>query len=78
MKKIAGSVLELYAKVIFLLDKYQLKIWFENAVFLFNIVEIEKVLLKCFPPCDQTIPFAYGCSFTLHISYENGMIDQMG
>ena len=29
-------------------------------------------------PSDQANPFAYSCSFTLHTSYKNGMLDQMG
>ena len=55
------------------------KIWVENPVFaIFNIKEIEEVLLKCFPPRDQTNPFAYCCSFTFHTSYKNGMIGHGG
>ena len=45
---------------------------------LFNIQEIEKVLLKCFPPRDQTNPFAYSCGFTFNTSYKNGMIGHGG
>ena len=30
------------------------------------------------PPRDQTNPFAYSCSFTLHTSYKNGMIGHGG
>ena len=30
------------------------------------------------PPCDQTNPFAYCCSFTFHTSYKNGMIGHGG
>ena len=39
--------------------------------------------MKCFPPYlppprDQTKPFAYSCSFTLHTSYKNGLIGHVG
>ena len=56
------------------IQKYGLKTLFS----LFNIKKIEKVLLKCFPPRDQTNPFAYCCSFTFHTSYRNGMIGHGG
>ena len=56
------------------IEKYGLKTQF----LLFNIKKIEKVLLKCFPPRDQTNPFAYSCSFTFHTSYKNGMIGHGG
>ena len=56
------------------IEKYGLKTLF----LLFNIYKIEKVLLKCFPPRDQTNPFAYSCSFTFHTSYKNGMIGHGG
>ena len=78
MKKIVGLTLELSAKAVFSLDKYQLKNMGRKLFLLFNIKKIENVLLKCFPPRDQTIPFAYGCSFTFHTSYKNGMIGHGG
>ena len=56
------------------IEKYGLK----TLLLLFNIEKIEKVLLKCFPPRDQTNPFAYSCSFTFHTSYKNGMIGHGG
>ena len=56
-----------------------LKIWVENPVFAIQHIENrKKVLLKCFPPRDQTNPFAYCCSFIFHTSYENGMIGHGG
>ena len=57
------------------------KIWVENSVFAIQHIENRKSLLKCFPPPpprDQTNPFAYSCSFTLHTSYKNGMIGHRG
>ena len=30
------------------------------------------------PPLHQANPFAYNCSFTLHTSYMNGMLDEGG
>ena len=79
MKKIVGSILDLSTKAVFSLDKYLLKIWAENSVFAIQHIENrKKVLLKCFPPCDQTNPFAYSCSFTFHTSYKNGMIGHGG
>ena len=59
------------------IEKYGLKTLF----LLFIIYEIENVLLKCFPtppPRDQTNPFAYSCSFTIHTSYKNGMFGHGG
>ena len=56
------------------IEKYGLK----TPVLLFNVEKIEKVLLRCFPPRDQTNPFAYSCSFTLHTSYKNGMFGHGG
>ena len=46
MKKIVGSALKLPSKVFFSLDKYQLKIWIENSVFVIQHIEIENVLMK--------------------------------
>ena len=54
--------------------KYGLKTLF----LLFNILEIEKSFTKVLFPLDQTIPFAYNCSFTFHTSYKNGMIGHGG
>ena len=45
---------------------------------LFNIKEIEKVLLKCFHSRDQTNPFAYSCCFIFNTSYKNAMIGNGG
>ena len=62
-----------------LIEKYGLKTLFLP----FNTLEIQKVLLKCFPPPpppprDQPNPFAYSCGFTFHTSYKNGMIGHGG
>ena len=40
----------------------------------FQRIENRKVLLRCFPPHDQTNPFAYSCSFTFHTSHKKGML----
>ena len=79
MKKIVILTLALYAQVCVKLDQYLFKKYGSKTLFLlFNIKEIEKVLLKCFPPRDQTNPFAYSCGFTFNTSYKNGMIGHGG
>ena len=49
LKDIVDSALELSAKLLFPLDKYQLKNWVENSVFAFQHIGLKKVLLKWFP-----------------------------
>ena len=79
MKKIVGSTLDLSTKAVFSLDKYQLKNMGWNLRFCYTTYrKKKKVLLRCFPPRDQTNPFAYSCSFTFHTSYRNGMFGQGG
>ena len=56
------------------IEKYGLKTLF----LLFNIEKIEKSFTEVLSPRDQTNPFAYSCSFTLHTSYKNGMIGHGG
>ena len=81
MEKIVGSALELSPKRLFTLDKYRLKMCAENSDFaIHHIVNRKKYFWSAPPPpcCDQTNPLAYSRSFTLHKSYENGMIGQRG
>ena len=79
MKKIVGSTLVLSAKVFFSLDKYQLKkIWVENTDFAIQQMGNRKSFTEVLSPRDQTIPFAYSCSFTFHTSYKNGVIGHGG
>ena len=80
MKKTVGSTFDLSTKAVFSLDKYQLKIWFENSVFAIQHIENRKSFTEVLPPTprDQTNPFAYSCSFTFHTSYKNGMIGHGG
>ena len=74
MKKIVDSTLELSAKVFLSLDKYQLKIWVENTVCAIQHIGNRKSFTKVLSPSDQTIPFAFSCSYTFHTSYRNSMI----
>ena len=81
MKKIVGSTLDLSSKTVFLLDKYQLKIWVKNSLFAIQHIENRKRFTEVLPPpppSDQTNSFAYCCSFTFHTSYKNGMIGHGG
>ena len=84
MKKIVGSTLKLSTKAFFSLDKYQFKIWVENTVFAIQHIGNRKSFTEVLPPPppppprDQTIPFAYSCSFTFHTSYKNHMIGHGG
>ena len=64
-------------KSLFLIGQVPIKKYGSKTLF-FAIQHIEKVLLKYFPPSDQTNPFAYCCSFTFHTSYKNGMIGHVG
>ena len=53
IKKIVGSALEISTKVLFSLDKYQIKIWVENPVS--AIQHIGKAFLKCFLPVTKLV-----------------------
>ena len=50
MKKIVILTLELYAQVIFALDKYLIKIWAENTVFAFQHIGNRKRYTEVLPP----------------------------
>ena len=79
MEKVLGSPLELSATILFTFDKYPLKIWVENSVSAIQHIGNRKRLWGASPPPpDQAYPFAYSCSFTLHTSYKNVMLDQRG
>ena len=56
-------------------------LWVENSVFAIQHIEYRKrftEVLSLPPPCYQTNPFAYSCSFTFRTSYKNGMIGHGG
>ena len=83
MKKIVGLTLELSAKVFLSLDKYQLKNLDWKHCFCYTTYRQCKKFYWSAPPPpppprDQTIPFAYNCSFTFHTSYKIGMIGHGG
>ena len=47
-----------------------LKIWVETTVFAMQQIGNRKRLTKAFCPWDQTNPYVYSCSFTLHKYYD--------
>ena len=55
MKKIVSSTLELPAKVLFLIDKYQLKKWVENTAFAIQHIGNRKSFTEVLSPVTEQI-----------------------